>query len=724
MKKSVGKKISLAAVAAMLFVAPSYAEETKKSEEGGHGNVYILDTIVTEATRAIVDNMKYAGSVGVLHEEELKNETNVIDAIMDIPGVDGGMDGGREIGRQFQIRGYGYQTEDYVIIQQDGVPRSASLYSNMISSFRTDTDILKRVEVTKGASSILYGSGAIGGIVSMQTKDAKDWLMPGEQLGGMAGFRLETNHMHSIRGAVYGAFDKVPIDFVVYGKKADFGDMKFADGGSHYADPPVTHNMNDETIRTALVKLGLDLEEHKFKFSLFDYNEKLNTQWQTLWHIATEEDDTYVHGRLKQTDMVFDYNFNPKTPWVDLGFKTYYTKAKYDRGYEDVGAARSTAEYINSEKRWGFDLKNTSRFDTWALNHNFLLGVNYQNRKEDANWFDHGQPLDRFESHPNEWRDFGIYAQDIIKFKDLEVTIGGRYDDFKREITKTGAESEMSNDHFSPRIAIAYTLPFNFTLLAGYAESFRAPTPHEGYQEGYVNNYGYYLRSEDLKPEVAKEYEVGFSFKQDNLLSDNDGLRFKAIYFNGRIDDLIDLKELPELGTPPPDPVTGLTPSQYVQYQNVGLAKRHGLEIDGEYRIGDFRFGASYETLKLYDTETYEDITKHASKLMGRINYSPIDNLDLGIKISHWFDPKSKPATTVSGGETVYYVDRDFTIVDFTGRYKLTKNTINIAPINGVDIVFGVKNIFDKQYINAGRLRTANHVGQARNWFVSMEVTF
>ena len=126
-----------------------------------------LGQIVVQATVSAVDNLKYAGSVGILTENDLKAKTNVIDSIMRIPGVDGGMDMGRHIGRQFQIRGFGYQSDERVIIKQDGVRRSAGMYSNMISSFRTDSDILKRVEVIKGASSVLHGSGAIGGIVNM-----------------------------------------------------------------------------------------------------------------------------------------------------------------------------------------------------------------------------------------------------------------------------------------------------------------------------------------------------------------------------------------------------------------------------------------------------------------------------------------------------------------------------------------------------------------------------
>ena len=55
----------------------------------------------------------------------MKAKTNVIDSIMQIPGVDGSMDMGRQIGRQFQIRGFGYQSDERVIIKQDGVRREA-----------------------------------------------------------------------------------------------------------------------------------------------------------------------------------------------------------------------------------------------------------------------------------------------------------------------------------------------------------------------------------------------------------------------------------------------------------------------------------------------------------------------------------------------------------------------------------------------------------------------
>ena len=99
----------------------------------------------------------------------------------------------------------------------------------MISSFRTDSDILKRVEVIKGASSVLHGSGAIGGIVNMQTKSASDYLSEGKSVGLMLGQRLESNNMHSTRGAVYGKGEEIPIDVLLYGKRASYGNVKLAE---------------------------------------------------------------------------------------------------------------------------------------------------------------------------------------------------------------------------------------------------------------------------------------------------------------------------------------------------------------------------------------------------------------------------------------------------------------------------------------------------------------
>lgn len=666
-----------------------------------------LGQIVVQATVSAVDNLKYAGSAGILTPKDMKAKTNVIDSIMQIPGVDGSMDMGRQIGRQFQIRGFGYQSDERVIIKQDGVRRSAGMYSNMISSFRTDSDILKRVEVIKGASSVLHGSGAIGGIVNMQTKSASDYLSEGKSVGLMLGQRLESNNMHSTRGAVYGKGEEIPIDVLLYGKRASYGNIKFADGGTHYARG-YDKSFNNEHIDTGFFKIGASLDDHRISFSAFDYDENLHTMWQTLWQ---NDADLFVSGNLSQRDYVFDWSFTPQSPLVDMSFKAYKSRAEYKRSYID-GA--DTGSYTNKDDRKGLEIKNISEFDTDFLNHSFAFGGDYENRQEDAIFIRNGV-LSDFASFPNEYNSYGLFAQDLIRLHDdLELTLGGRYDRFDRDIK--GKPAKFKDSRFSPRAAIAYTLFDKFTLLAGYSESFRAPTPHETSQSGPINRMYYYIPNPDLKPETVKEYEVGFSFKQDEIFTD-DHFNMKFIYFNGNIKDMIDIKPLPHLGVPP-----GGFSQQYGQYQNIDQAKRHGFELSSNYQTQDFDFGASFERLRIYNKKTHENINNHAKKLSAHAFYSPLHDLNLGFEVSHYFKPHSKPASYFARRTEYFYVDKAFTIANFRGSYKI-KNGI-IPALDGADVSFGVNNIFDKHYINANRTRETVAVGAGRNFYVDLEVRF
>ena len=49
--------------------------------------------------------------------------------------------------------------------------------------FFVDPSLLKEVEVLRGASSALYGSGGNGGVIEFRTVDAGDFLGPDETMG-------------------------------------------------------------------------------------------------------------------------------------------------------------------------------------------------------------------------------------------------------------------------------------------------------------------------------------------------------------------------------------------------------------------------------------------------------------------------------------------------------------------------------------------------------------
>lgn len=65
-----------------------------------------------------------------------------------------------------------------VLVLVDGV-RQGTDTGHLNGTF-LDPALIKRVEVVRGPGALLYGSGALGGVISYETVDAADLLMPGK----------------------------------------------------------------------------------------------------------------------------------------------------------------------------------------------------------------------------------------------------------------------------------------------------------------------------------------------------------------------------------------------------------------------------------------------------------------------------------------------------------------------------------------------------------------
>ena len=73
------------------------------------------------------------------------------------------------------LRGYDRRG---VLVLVDGV-RQGTDTGHLNSTF-LDPALIKRIEVVRGPSALLYGSGALGGVIAYDTVDAKDLLEPGK----------------------------------------------------------------------------------------------------------------------------------------------------------------------------------------------------------------------------------------------------------------------------------------------------------------------------------------------------------------------------------------------------------------------------------------------------------------------------------------------------------------------------------------------------------------
>ncbi len=158
------------------------AQTAQRVQNAGAAEVLTLDRIVIGAGREKIA-IETPQSVTVVDQDEIDQEqgTTIGDVINDIPGVKA-VGSERIMGESFNIRGIGGAAaadEPRLIVSVDGAVKFYEQYR--MGSFFSDPELYKRVEILRGpASSTLYGSGALAGVINLTTKDASDFLDEGE----------------------------------------------------------------------------------------------------------------------------------------------------------------------------------------------------------------------------------------------------------------------------------------------------------------------------------------------------------------------------------------------------------------------------------------------------------------------------------------------------------------------------------------------------------------
>ncbi|EJP75449.1 TonB-dependent receptor domain-containing protein [Campylobacter sp. FOBRC14] len=457
--------------------------------------------------------------------------------------------------------------------------------------------------------------------------------------------------------------------------------------------------------------------------SFFNYHENFISPPLVLESDGASSSVPSIAAKLDQKDFSTKYVYKPlNTDLIDFSAQYFYTKAKYH--YDQIYPTYAQ-EYTNTDDRWGLKLKNESLFNTGFLEHRLVAGADYTDRKTDLKFYRH-TPTRTIASPnyntfmPNFYKELGVYLQDIIALGDFELTLGGRYDKFKRGL-KNANSKQYEESKFSPKIALSYEIFDGINLLAGYSQTFRAPLPEESFKQGGISPVFWYLPNLNLKPELAKEYEVGFSIDKQDLLGE-DALYLKATYYNGDIKDMIAPVERDDLGPAPR--YFPWIPRTYVNYDNIESAKRYGYELEAKYDISDLALNLGYDHTKVYDKKTKRRIYIYADKITFGAYYTyRAWGLSGGADVAHYMKPHYNETSFMSGGQLREYINKDFTIVNLRAMWQ-PKNFKKDLVKDGLKISFGINNVFDKKYIHPESYRDTTAVGKGRNFYVDFEKKF
>ena len=145
------------------WLSPVLAEEPAEAEP-------VIETreVVVSATKTPVPVSQVTSAVEVITEEDLKRRQirTVVDALRLSQGLTVFSNGGPGTNATVRIRG---SNADQVLVLIDGAVMNSAT-SGVFNFANLTTDNIERIEILRGAQSMLWGADAMGGVINITTK--------------------------------------------------------------------------------------------------------------------------------------------------------------------------------------------------------------------------------------------------------------------------------------------------------------------------------------------------------------------------------------------------------------------------------------------------------------------------------------------------------------------------------------------------------------------------
>jgi len=658
-------KIKITLFAVILFVINLSAQEKQKDSINVNELSEVTVVTATRTERALsslplpitIITSEAIAKSGVTRLNEILNEQTGIILIPDESGFEG-----------IQMQGL---DAAYTMILIDGVPL-VGRSSGVLDLSRVSVGNIERIEIVKGASSALYGSEAMGGVINVITKRPKKDIVEGSL---------------SYR---YATFNTNDANANILWKKKKFSANLFTNfystDGYDLDKTTVLKNVESFYNYTIQPKLYYDFSENlKLTLSNRFYNQKMD-------NVALIDSEIYK-GDAKENEwnsqIKFDHKWSSK---LYSEYELYTTNYKNDSFLNDQNNVLYDHTYYN---QWLFRPEVRT---TLSINDNKLtggIGVNYESL--DRTYFDKDV---KFNSQ------YVFIQYDYNPTKKWNILAGFRYDN----------HSEYASQ-LSPKLAINYKFNENFSLKGSVGYGYKAPdfrqlffdftNPSVGYTVlGYnvaedrliqLESEGQILKridgisfDEPLKAESAVNYNFGTFYKKNKL-------RFDVNAFYNSISNLID---------------TGIVAQKnngqnVFSYFNRSKVFTYGAEFNSTYKFtNEFSVSVGYQYLIAKDKSVVDNFDDH--KYIRNAELQTIE-----IKKSDYFGlyNRSKHTANLKVAYTIPKIKTDINLrVFYRSKYGIFDSNNNQILdkydefVNDYFItnLAASKNITDKLFLQAG----------------------
>lgn len=698
-----------------------------------------LDSINVIATR---DPSRFAYTPEKQSKDSLlsKQATSVADALEDIPNVDV-RGGSRSIAQKPNIRGL---SDNRVVQVIDGVRQNFDLAHR--GSYFLPMSLIQEIEVIKGPSSSLWGSGALGGVVAMRTPNALDLLKNNDKFGVKIRQGYQTaNNLSEKDVSVFAANDK--FDVLISGFYNNADNLRTGKG----------NKLNNTAYKQfgGLAKFGwqindanrveLSHRETRFKQTAPSNNEVENeltneqiTEQINEFHgssnsfpptTRSQSERSAFYSKVKtrfgsvsylsdqqipDQSTVFNYYLTPDNPYLNTHIALYNNKT-IEKEQRKVSGVKDQTKLTTR----GINLRNSSE-----LSHiSFVYGVDYMRDKISTERGTNSSDAQfRAEPYNANSNTTGVYLIAHIPLfgEKLLLSPSVRYDHYDTS-SKT---VKYKDNHLSPATKLTWKVTNWLDFSAKYNEAFRAPSMQERFVSGShfgANLAGKYavnkfVANPNLRPETAKNKEITANLHFDSLFKQGDKFKIEATYFRNDVKDFINLKIFNDAKTNTntnasanPNTNGALLPKNS-QYQNITNARLSGIELQAQYQTERLTLFTNYGSTKGRDKDSGEALSNIAASKIGvGADYALVkDKFTVGATITHY--------------AAQHRVPKDHAVT--YPSYILTDLRATYAPLKGewknLRLDFALENLFDRKYQPAFSLME----GTGRNAKISAVYSF
>lgn len=577
-----------------------YERTERKVEVAGHisgltiqltETSFELDQVVVTATRGerLLKDVPIATQLisgKAIEQMQLSGFRDVLE--YEMPGVEFTNNGGYS---NINMLGFGGK---YVLFLVDGERMAGESFDN-IDYERIDMGNIERVEIVKGASSSLYGSNAIGGVINIITRKPKELL------------QIRANGR-------YGSNEEQQYN-VWMGSRFKWGSFKLS--GTYKSINP--YLLKD---RKQLVRVYDDGQVAKQALSetyiagytnynitpqfTFNWGEKVDVELKGGYFFK-ERNKGGMDGR-KVRDHFYDYTAGLKVGYKISDTQQVNATVAYDR-YDKYEYFKlldlEEKKYENTQYRAGA-LYNLC----WLNKHSVVIGAEFLSDNLMTYMFESENGNDE---HTAQTYSF-FTQQEWLLHKKLTLITGLRFDYHSR-----------FKGHLTPRLSLMYKVNDTFTIRGGYAGGFRSPTLKELYTDWFHPDGGGFqiIGNKDMKEEVSNNFNFSVEASMGKTL-------FTAMAQYSIIDNQVSTVSLN---------------SDTVQYRNMGNSNVLSMEMAATHRFSK-SVTAKATYAYVHNTPRRSSVVRPHSAVL-RVDYTAN------------FLPKYAPVISLSGkyfsGMDIYY---------------------------------------------------------------------